>query len=57
MTLGWAAKSGGLRDADAATIRARAEAAGILGLPRYWTPEIHLGSFHLPPYIAENLPD
>jgi spermidine synthase len=56
MTLGWAAKAKGLRHADAATIRARAEAAGILGLTRYWTPEIHAGSFHLPPYIAENLP-
>jgi spermidine synthase len=37
-------------------IRARAEAAGILGTTRYWTPEIHVGAFNLPPYIAEHLP-
>ncbi|MCX7373891.1 MAG: polyamine aminopropyltransferase [Alphaproteobacteria bacterium] len=55
MTLGWAAKDGGMRHHDAATIRARAEAAGIVGATRYWTPEIHVASFHLPPYIAENL--
>ncbi len=55
MTLGWAAKDGSMRHHDAATIRARAEAAGILGATRYWTPEIHVGAFHLPPYIAENL--
>lgn len=55
MTLGWAAKDDSMRHHDAATIRARAEAAGILGATRYWTPEIHTGAFHLPPYIAENL--
>ncbi len=55
MTLGWAAKDATLRHHDAATIRARAEAAGIAGLTRYWTPEIHAGAFHLPPYISENL--
>jgi spermidine synthase len=37
-------------------IRRRAQAAGILGTTRYWTPEIHVGAFHLPPYIAEHLP-
>ncbi|WP_421992793.1 polyamine aminopropyltransferase [Roseococcus sp.] len=56
MTLGWAAKTKGLRAATAAEIRQRAEAAGILGKTRYWTPEIHVGAFQLPPYIAENLP-
>jgi len=56
MTLGWAAKTKGLRDVPVAEIRRRAEAAGIAGLTRYWTPEIHAGAFHLPPYIAENLP-
>ncbi len=55
MTLGWAAKDATLRHHDAATIRARAEAAGIMGQTRYWTPEIHVGAFHLPPYVAENL--
>lgn len=56
MTLGWSAKAPGLRSVPAAAIRARAEAAGILGITRYWTPEIHAGAFHLPPYIAEHLP-
>ena len=56
MTLGWAAKTKGLRDVPVAEIRRRAEAAGIAGLTRYWTPEIHAGAFNLPPYIAENLP-
>lgn len=56
MTLGIAAKGKGLEPVDVATIRARAEDAGISGATRYWTPEIHLGAFNLPPYIAEHLP-
>jgi len=56
MTLGWAAKDASLRQVDTATIRARAEAAGILGNTEYWTPEIHTGSFNLPPYISKHLP-
>ncbi len=56
MTLGWAAKDPALTRTEAAEIRARAEAARILGTTRYWTPEIHVGAFHLPPYIAEHLP-
>ena len=56
MTLGWASKKPGVASVDVATIRARAEAAGILGTTRYWSPEIHAASFHLPPYIAEHLP-
>jgi len=56
MTLGWSAKTKGLRDVPVAEIRRRAQAAGILGTTRYWTPEIHTGCFNLPPYIAENLP-
>jgi spermidine synthase len=55
MTLGWAAKDAAMRAHDAPTIRARAEAAGVLGTTRYWTPEVHVGAFALPPYIAENL--
>ena len=55
MTLGWSAKAGGMRALPAAEIRARAGQAGILGLTRYWSPEIHASCFHLPPYIAENL--
>jgi spermidine synthase len=56
MTLGWAAKQAGLRQVPAAELRARAEAAGVLGTTRYWTPEIQAGAFHLPPYIAQHLP-
>ena len=56
MTLGFAAKQGGLESVDSATIRNRAEAAGVLGTTQYWSPEIHAGAFHLPPYIAKHLP-
>lgn len=56
MTLGWAAKDAALRKVPVEEIRRRAEAAGMLGSTRYWTPEIHVGAFNLPPYIAEQLP-
>jgi spermidine synthase len=56
MALGWAAKDAAMRGVGVEEIRRRAQAAGILGATRYWTPEIHVGAFHLPPYIAENLP-
>jgi len=56
MTLGWSGKDAACRAVPVAEIRRRAEAAGILGTTRYWTPEIHAGAFHLPPYIAEHLP-
>ena len=56
MTLGIAAKSGDIGRQTVAEITARAEAAGVLGTTEYWTPEIHAGSFHLPPYIARHLP-
>jgi spermidine synthase len=56
MTLGWASKQPGIARVDVPTITARAEASGILGTTRYWTPEIHAAAFHLPPYIAEHLP-
>lgn len=56
MTLGWSGKDAACRAVPVDEIRRRAEAAGILGITRYWTPEIHAGAFHLPPYIAEHLP-
>lgn len=56
MALGWAAKDGGLTRLPVEEIRGRALAAGVLGRTRYWTPEIHVGAFHLPPYIAQYLP-
>lgn len=56
MTLGWAAKDAALRQVDAAEIRRRADVAGVLDTTGYWTPEIHVGAFNLPPYIARHLP-
>lgn len=56
MTLGIAAKQSGLAAIPVTTIRARADAAGITGQTKYWTPEIHAGSFNLPPYISQHLP-
>ena len=56
MTLGWSAKDATLTSVSTGEIRRRAEAAGILGTTRYWTPEIHTGAFNLPPYIATHLP-
>ena len=56
MTLGWAAKDASLRQVDAAEIRRRADVAGVLDTTGYWTPEMHVGAFTLPPYIARHLP-
>lgn len=55
MTLGWAAKNASLTSIGVEEIRARAAAAGILGATRYWSPEMHVGAFILPPYIAAAL--
>jgi spermidine synthase len=55
MTLGFAAQQGGLDILPAATLRARAAAAGILGSTEYWTPEVQVAAFQLPPYIARHL--
>ncbi|MGG5886201.1 polyamine aminopropyltransferase [Falsiroseomonas sp. HC035] len=56
MTLGWAAKDAGCRQVEVAEIRRRADVAGVLDTTRYWTPEIHVGAFNLPPYIGMHLP-
>jgi spermidine synthase len=55
MTLGFASKDAAALGHDAHTIRARAEVQGVLGTSSYWTPHIHVGSFHLPPYIGKYL--
>jgi len=55
MTLGMAAKDASAFTQDVASIAARAEQQGIAGTSEYWTPEIHIGSFNLPPYIARHL--
>jgi spermidine synthase len=54
MTLGFAAKAPGLSDLGVEEIRRRAAAAGLREM-QYWTPELHVGSFNLPPYIARQL--
>mgnify|MGYP001226517915 CR=1 FL=1 len=56
MTLGIAGKGADPTTQDVASVRIRAEQSGILGNTQYWTPEIHVGSFNLPPYIAKHLP-
>jgi spermidine synthase len=56
MTLGWAGKDAALTSLPVETIKSRAEGAGILGTTEYWSPEIHVASFWLPPYIARHLP-
>jgi spermidine synthase len=56
MTLGWAANDAALASVGVEQIRERAAASGILGTTRYWTPQIHVGAFNLPPYIALHLP-
>ncbi|MBO1326026.1 polyamine aminopropyltransferase [Acetobacter sp. TBRC 12305] len=56
MTLGIASKGGALAGQDVEVVRKRATAAGIAGRTQYWTPEIHVGAFNLPPYIARHLP-
>ena len=56
MTLGIASKDAAFAPQDAKTIHERADANGISGTTDYWTPEIQLASFFLPPYIARQLP-
>ncbi len=55
MTIGIASRDATIVEHDAAEIQRRAERAGILGTCSYWTPHIHVGSFHLPPYIEHAL--
>lgn len=55
MTLGWAAKDPALSCWPVEEIRRRAERSGILGQTGYWTPEIHVSAFNLPPYISRLL--
>ncbi|NHO52556.1 polyamine aminopropyltransferase [Acetobacter estunensis] len=56
MTLGIAAKGSDPTQQDTVHVRNRAQSSGILGKTQYWTPEIHTGSFNLPPYISKHLP-
>jgi spermidine synthase len=56
MTLGWAAKDETMRRVSVEEIRRRADVAGVLDTTGYWTPEMHVSAFHLPPYISRHLP-
>lgn len=56
MTLGWAGKEKAATRLLVEEIARRAEAAGIVGKSQYWSPEVHVASFWLPPYIAKHLP-
>jgi spermidine synthase len=56
MALGLAAKAPGADRVPVEVIRARADAAGILGATQYWTPEVQAAAFQLPLYIARHLP-
>ena len=55
MALGIASKDRAFARQDLATIRQRSVVAGIADRCNYWSPEIHLASFDLPPYIARHL--
>ncbi len=56
MTLGFAAKDAAIGSESVALITERARKAGVLGTTSYWTPEVHVASFALPPYISRLLP-
>ncbi len=57
MTIGIAYKGDRLVVSDVERLRRDAEAAGISGCTRYWSPEVHAASFSLPPYVRAHLPD
>ncbi|SER45706.1 spermidine synthase [Tranquillimonas rosea] len=54
MAFGWGSTGTAARRTDAETLRARFEAAAIE--TDYYTPEVHLGTFALPPYVSRLLP-
>jgi len=53
MTFGWGSDHAGLRQIELATLNQRWRDSGVE--TRYYTPEIHLGSFALPRYILDAL--
>ncbi len=55
MALGIASKHANYRPASLAIIRERAQSTALQTDSLYWSPEIHVGSFTLPPYIARAL--
>ena len=55
MTLGLATNAAASDAVPVEVLRRRAREAGIEGLTRYWSPEVHRAAFQLPPYIARLL--
>ena len=55
MALGIAGNTAAWVGQTPAMLENRAEAAGILGQTRYWSPGVHAAAFELPPYIARLL--
>ena len=55
MALGFACKDRAFARQRVDVIQRRADAAGISGTPNYWSSDIHVGSFVLPPYIERLL--
>lgn len=56
MTLGIAGKGNNYTKQSIEIVTERAKKANILGKTKYWSPEVHIASFCLPPYIQEQLP-
>ena len=56
MALGFAAKTAGMDCVGVELLESRARASGVLGTTRYWSPQVHVAAFQLPPYIASYLP-
>ena len=52
MSFGWATDNKKLREHRRKKIERRHEKAGAF-LTRYWTPEVHVASFALPPYVRD----
>ena len=52
MSYGWATDDKTLREHKRKKIARRYEKAGAFAT-RYWSPEIHIASFALPPYVQE----
>ncbi|MEO0973602.1 MAG: polyamine aminopropyltransferase, partial [Pseudomonadota bacterium] len=55
MTFAWGSDDPSLRQVDRDTLATRMTAAGLD--TRYYTPDIHLGSFALPRYVEKSLRD
>lgn len=53
MAMGWASDNAQLRRTPLETLQARFGALGVK--TGYYTPEVHLGAFALPPYVTELL--